>query len=376
MYSVIDLFYISGSVIFWVLGVICFYEAIKMKFWNDFFLGVFFLTIGWLFPLLIFKNTNVENEKFIYFLISSANLGIPMSAVFLHLFLDYSISGRTSWFTQFIILFGGFINGFFMANNQIETEWISTFYGQYYTIKYTSALGQVTFTFLFILVISAFIRFIQRALKTIKQNQNRENYIQSRNFLRLMVGGLSLWICFTLLKRIWPYYLYGLDYLVVSIFYLFLLIFYLKKRELIYFLPGTLTNVILISKSGLPLVEYDFVTKKVTTKSYQQNSASSFPREMIYGASMAMELAVSEDVDQEKLKNLSFSGTEIYLYSSSSINFILFSKQFSKLYSKTLKEIGRRIEIECQAELNDMTEGYTASESFKLKVKHEFDKIY
>jgi hypothetical protein len=74
MVGLIDIFYFSGGIIFWVLGFLTFREYLKNRFKNELYLSLYFFSIGWLFPLIIFAPYNSGNDTFVHFLLIGARL--------------------------------------------------------------------------------------------------------------------------------------------------------------------------------------------------------------------------------------------------------------------------------------------------------------
>ncbi len=74
-----------GGIIFWCLAILAFREYRRLKFKNDLFLALFFLSIGWLFPIvLVFPYSSPDPPTL--FIGVGANLLISIGIVFMNLF--------------------------------------------------------------------------------------------------------------------------------------------------------------------------------------------------------------------------------------------------------------------------------------------------
>ncbi len=379
--NLIDLFYFIGGIIFWLLGVLTFKEYLKNRFKNELYLSLYFFAVGWLFPLIIFFPYNATNERFIKFLFIGANAIIPLIVIFLNLFLDYTVyEGQSSWNHMIQFVGGGTTFMVFMLVDDIEFKTIPTEFGDYIILDLdmdaSGPIARYVFLLVYVLVFVNLIRFGIIGIQLAKRNANNENYKMVRRVVLLMFSGLFLWILISLLKRAYPQYLIGVDFIVNALFYLLLVVYYIRHHELFYFLPNSLKLAILIDKSGIHLCDYNFTTKKIIDDedNFEDNSLA-LVRSVLFGATIAIENVLQREIGDEILEELNFQNSKIVLYQSTHFYIWLVCDQYSQYYSAIITKIAQRIEETYKDEFNAMADGSRPSWILKQGIKAEFDRI-
>ena len=380
MVGLIDIFYFTGGIIFWVLGFLTFREYLKNRFKNELYLSLYFFSIGWLFPLIIFVpyNTGNTGNDFVHFLLIGANATIPLVLIFLNLFLDYTVyEGNSGWNLVIQFFSGGTFFMTILSADSLVYDTISTVFGEYtiINIESSSDLAIIVFYMLYLLMIVIVIRFIIIGIKLAKRNVNNENFLNVRRIILFMFAGQFFWIIISLLKRSFPEYLIGVDFLIISLFNMVLVFYYVKHHELFYFLPSSLKLGILIYKSGIHLCDYDFSTKNIDNKDSFDDYSLALVRSVLYGATIAIENVLQRTIGEENLEHINFENSKIVLHQSENIYWWLVCEKYSQYYSAIITKIANRIESKFRDEINALADGSRPSESFKLGVKDEFDRI-
>ncbi|UYP48428.1 hypothetical protein NEF87_004713 [Candidatus Lokiarchaeum ossiferum] len=367
-----------GGIIFWCLGIFTFREYFRLKFKNDLFLGSFFLAIGWLFPLVLlipYSSPTISTQ----IIGIGATLLIPIAIVCLNLFVDFTVGDKITFTTALTIILSGFIDGLLISQESFPMKHVNSIYGDAYLLDYTSKFANSAFWLIFLICVVVIGRIIIHARRfEKKQNQTIPSNKESTTILYLMSLGGTFWVLFALLKQIFPEYLIGLDMFCISIFYLITLTYYIKKRELLYFLPGTLDLLIVIHRNGLHLLDYNFKTKEISQKTHSKDSyRKNNLRSLLYGITTTLQEIISEDVPADDLSNISFSESEVLRKQSKSLIWFLISHEapsdkYTLLFNRYIEEI----ENECEEELKNLDEGLIyVSKKFFTSVQKKFSKI-
>ncbi|MCK5345313.1 MAG: hypothetical protein KAR20_18010, partial [Candidatus Heimdallarchaeota archaeon] len=185
---IIDLFYFSGGIIFWILGILTFREFRKNRFKNELYLSLYFFGVGWLFPLIVFFPYNAANEQFIKFLFIGANATIPLVVIFLNLFLDYTVyEGQSSWIHLNQFIGGGTTFVVFTLIGSLEFKPISTIFGEYIILDLETSdpLARYVFLLVYVIVVVNLIRFGIVGIQLAKRNANNDNYKMVRRVVLL-----------------------------------------------------------------------------------------------------------------------------------------------------------------------------------------------
>lgn len=379
IFTIIDILFFTGGIIFWCLGILTFREYFRLKFKNDLFLGLFFIAIGWLFPIvLIFPYSSPTNLTRIIGI--GATLLIPLAVVFLNLFVDFTVGNKISLITAITMVLSGLIDGLLIAQESFPMRHVDSIYGDAYLLQYNSEFANPAFWAIFVICVIVVSRIFYNARKfRIKRKQNSSSPKESTSILYLMSFGGAFWVLFALMKQSFAEYLMGLDMLFISIFYLITLTFYIKKRELLYFLPGTLDLLIVIHKNGLHLLDYNFLTKEISLKKHSNdNYNKSNLRSLLYGITTSLEDVISKDVPAVDLSNISFSESEIFRKQTNSLIWFLISHEtpsdkYTLLFNRFIEEIER----ECKEEIEKLESGFFfVSEKFQASVQSKFSKIF
>ncbi|MHA1674925.1 MAG: hypothetical protein ACTSYI_15015 [Promethearchaeota archaeon] len=385
MVGLIDIFYFSGGLLFWILGILTFREYKKNRFKNELYLSLYFLGVGWLFPLILFfpyDPTNEASINFIKFLFIGANATIPLVVIFLNLFIDYTVyEGQSSWTHLNLYIGGGITFLVFTLVDFLEFIPITTVFGEAEYIimnvdENSPSLVRFVFLMVYVIVILNLVRFGVVGIRLAKRNANNENYKMVRRIIMLMFTGLFLWILISLLKREYPRYLIGVDFIVNALFYSLLVVYYIRHHELFYFLPSSLKLAILIDKSGIHLCDYNFSTKKIIDDedNFEDNSLA-LVRSVLFGATIAIENVLQREIGDEILQEINFQNSKIVLYQSTHFYIWLVCEQYSQYYSAIITKIAQRIEETYKEEFNAMADGSRPSWILKQGIKAEFDRI-
>ena len=191
-----------------------------------------------------------------------------------------------------------------------------------------------------------------------------------------MFTGQFFWIIVSLLKRSYPEYLIGVDFLIISLFNMGLVFYYIKHHELFYFLPSSLKLAILIDKSGIHLCDYNFSTKNIIDDEDSFDDTSlALVRSVLFGATIAIENVLQRTIGNENLEHINFENSKIVLHQSQNMYWWLVCEKYSQYYSAIITKIANRIELKFRDDIHAMADGSRPSKAFKNGVKDEFDRI-
>ncbi len=378
-YNLVDVFFFIGGVLFWILGIFTLREYMRFKFKNDLFLALFFFSIGWILPIVIFFPFSSQTHPGISLAIGlGANLMLPFGQLFLSLFVDTTFDDETSLYSKILIFFVGFIEGIFLFNGEFSLIPKDSLYGSAYMVSFSSDVSQFVLTIGLLLIFLTYIRLLFVSLKNTQKQKKEGNYSKElRVVFVLMFFGGFFWVVLTSIKQFYTYYLLGIDIFVMSIFYFFMLRYYLKKRELLYFLPGKLTELIVVHKSGLHLFDYDFKNHQVIEKNASNESLNlNSQRNLLYAITQGLEIALSSHVGEDHLDRISYSHSEIMMNVTENLIWYLISESPCKKYEILLKYYSKEIEVVCEEDLA-MMDQEIVFRSMKLEesVKKYFKNI-
>ncbi len=378
MYSLIEIMYVLSGFVYWILFIVLIREYNQNHFKNMLFLAFFFGAIGWIIPLYLFWPHRIGNEAMLKIIGISSNLLIPVLTISLSYFLDYTFFDKITLHTQILLIFGGITNGIYIASMDYRGEFIDTIFGQYYTIRFNiSIFTQITYALLLFGTFWTYWRFYYLTHKFLKRDLSNPTLQYTRRFIIGIGSGSIIYLILTILKRLLPYYMNGLDYFLMACMYLIIIIQYRKKHVRLYFLPGTIMYAILIYKSGLHLFDYDFTSRKIIKPSelLKSDKNSNNLRSLLYGATTSLNYALKNDVGAVSLDSLTFEDLYISNYSSQHIHWFLIGKKYNRYYPTLIKRIANNIESDYREELKKLSKGMGFSETISNRIKAEFDKL-
>lgn len=378
MISMIDLLYFIDGVIMWVLAILCFREYTRFRFLNNLFLGFVFVSLGWLFPLILFFPFDPANLSSNFLFMYGANLLIPITLLFFNLFIDISLFNRFKFITPILSIISGYQLGWVIYHDS-SYVYIETFYGDIMTMQIISDNELILLNSLLLTISVTIFRFLFYAYKFYKKS--KQNFPYSKDitkFLLIMALGALLWIFGVILKREFPYYLYGIDFLGLAISYSVLIFYYIRNPHIFYFLPGGLTYLILIYQNGLHLFDLDLKSREIVDMNQKDliNESKNFPYNAFFSSQILLEQGSSIKSPSGSLENLHFKSVKIGIYSSAHIHWVLFSKSDSKRYNQLLKYNAEKFEQKFHKYLELMKHGKVATQDMKDFCKNQWALFY
>lgn len=300
-----------------------------MKFRSDIYLGLFFVVCGWIFPIVFFYPFSESSAQYYTYW---ANFLIPINTCLLTYFLDEIVFDKLKFPSFIYTVLSGISLGIYLTNEGVKIQPVESAYGKFYTGVFETTPVQIFLNITYLMILSLNIRFFYLAIKF---HRLRKPYV--RRFFILIGAGYLFWLVLTILKRIFPYYLYGLDYLIMSLVYLFITIGYLRNRNQLTILPGGLRYLLVEMKDSGKKFLYDFKTSNFIL-------GSEIPPEMDLLIALYDTMKGTERIFRDKLAgegpisltDVNFQNLKVSSYNSEHFQWMIFSLKESKLYTKSL----------------------------------------
>jgi hypothetical protein len=302
---------------------------------------------------------------------------VPISLFLILLYLDYSIFERITLFTILVGFFSGFVIGIIASDSTFGLTWTNSILGLIPAISYNGFWSEFSLYSTLSMGEVSLIRFAILGLKTVKHNINSDNYRIMHRFIWGMFLGPFVYINFNFVKRVIPN-TFGLDFLLLAIFYIYLMTFYRKNREVFYLLPGSLERAILISRSGIPMFDYNFKTRSIETPSGNDDKYAEYQilRNIFYATTTVLDDMFQKQINEKDgLRNIMFQKSRIIYFASKNVRWLLIARTTHRIYYQILTQIAKKIENQFQEEFLNMEKGLTASNEFKEGIKLEFAKL-
>ncbi|MHA1584172.1 MAG: hypothetical protein ACTSWL_02875 [Promethearchaeota archaeon] len=228
MVTILTLMYFFNGCVFLTLAIITFLQFYKYHFKNDLYLSLFFLSISWVYPLILFIPFVPENESLLLYIQLGANVLIPFSMIFINIFVDLSLFNQRTYFSRIVIFCSGIALGLIFGSPSLHGEWRNTAYGPYFTISFDKP--QETIGLIILLCIGAItaLRFLILGVRIFKKEQKHQIFRITKIILLLFFSGGIISPLFAAIKRFYPYYFNGLDFMLLSLIYIFIIIIYRK----------------------------------------------------------------------------------------------------------------------------------------------------
>jgi hypothetical protein len=166
--------------------------------------------------------------------------------------------------------------------------------------------------------------------------------------------------------------------LVYAIFLAYLMRFYRNKREVYYFLPGSLERAILITKGGIPMFDYNFKTRAIEEPSNSPGEFAEYQilRNMFYATTTVLEETFQKQLEEkESLEHIVFKKSRIMYHASENVRWLLIARSANQIYYQILDQITNKLEKLFQDEFRSIDKGFVPSDEFKQTVLNEFQKI-
>ncbi|MCF2141164.1 MAG: hypothetical protein K9W44_13985 [Candidatus Lokiarchaeota archaeon] len=313
-----------------------------MKFRSDIYLGLFFAVCGWIYPGVLFFPINEISAKYYTFW---ANFLIPINTCLLTYYLDKIVHNQLR-FPSFIysILTGVFL-GVYLTTESISIKPVISAYGVFYTGIFETPLIKFFLLLIYLMIFSLNLRFFYLSYKFSKLKLKHI----PRFFITMGLGYL-FWLILTNVKRIYPYYLYGIDYLAMSLVYTIIMVGYINNRNQLTILPGGLRYLIIFPVENqntikIPLV-YDFLRRQIFDSNIEDQEITpllSFTS-ILLGTELYFIRKIEKAYSPISFKNLQFKRLVVSFYQSRRFRWVLFSKKTSELYHQAFSTIIEQME--------------------------------
>ncbi|MHA1777402.1 MAG: hypothetical protein ACTSWC_11555 [Promethearchaeota archaeon] len=300
-----------------------------MKFRSDIYLGLFFAICGWIYPALFFYPFSESSALFYTYW---ANFLIPLNTCFLTFFLDKIVFDRLRIPSFIYTILSGISLGLYLTTEGIKIRPVQSAYGIFYTAIFEGLYVQIFLYITYLMIFALILRFFYLGYKFYRLHLP---YV--RNFFIIMGSGYFFWLFLNILKRIFPYYLYGLDFLMISLAYMLIMIGYFKNRNQLTILPGNLRFLIFEAKNSANYHIYDFSSSNFIQSSEISPQLSTI--KLLYDTLKGTEIIFKEKLESiapVSFVDVNFQKLWVTNYQSEYYHWSVFSVKPSQIYQQVL----------------------------------------
>ncbi len=344
---------------------------LKTKLIRDFYYALYFLFLfGPTLPFSWIK-VNPNNSELILTLAFISNACLFIAFLFLNAFLDLTTLDRIS---GYLIIMGVSIGLVIMAiflGDVARVEWFEKYNVFIPDIKYIG-LGQILYIMYFILLLFSLLRFAFLGFRWVniyeKNTSHDVNY--KRKFILYNILGQFGWLFFSTIKKLFFPLLFGFDFLISSIFYVLLCYNYVINHNKFNFFSGSLEHIIVMEQDGAPVMDIDFTSRSPQFIDIETiSSTSSYSSMSILAIIQFIQNSLPQNLaGGQKIRHISLDKTEIIIFSTESLFWVLISQGSSRMFEYLLKRLAGRVENEFTEALESMRMGITPSEDFRKEI--------